>query len=69
MIPTSGPREIPRPPGGGDPDRSPYDFDCNDLYVTGKNMWVRLEPDNVDNRYNWQERPYGWTNNPRYPYP
>ena len=67
MVPTSGPREIPRPASGGDPDRSPFDFDCNDLYVTGKTNWVRLEPDNVDNRYNWQERPYGWVNAPHYP--
>jgi prepilin-type N-terminal cleavage/methylation domain-containing protein/prepilin-type processing-associated H-X9-DG protein len=67
MIPSSGPHELPKV--SPDVNNQATDFDCNDLYVTGKNMWVRLEPDNVDNRYNWQERPYGWVNNPRYPYP
>jgi prepilin-type N-terminal cleavage/methylation domain-containing protein len=50
--------------------RDPRDLDCNDLYVfaNGSN-WVRLEPDQVDNRANWgpppNGRPYGWANNPR----
>ncbi|HYE62266.1 MAG TPA: prepilin-type N-terminal cleavage/methylation domain-containing protein [Phycisphaerales bacterium] len=52
----------------GETPRSPYDFDCNDLYVNAKNTWLRLEPDNVDNRVNWQVgfgmRPYGWVNSP-----
>lgn len=41
------------------------DFDCNDVYVSGTDRWVRLEPTNVDNRWNGGERPFGWINNPR----
>jgi prepilin-type N-terminal cleavage/methylation domain-containing protein len=67
MIPSSGPKELPKPASGGDPNNQPTDFDCNDLYVTAKDSWVRLEPDNVDNRYNWSTRPYGWANNPHDP--
>lgn len=46
--------------------RQAQDFDCNDLYLAGRRgLWIRLEPTNVDNRSNWQERPYGWANSPR----
>lgn len=51
--------------------RDARDLDCNDLYVSGVNQrWIRLEPDNTDNRANWiggiaGNRPYGWANAPR----
>jgi prepilin-type N-terminal cleavage/methylation domain-containing protein len=46
--------------------RSPLDFDCNDIYLQkGGGTWIRLEPDNVDNRTNWQQRPFGWANAPK----
>lgn len=48
--------------------RDPKDFDCNDLYVTrgsGPTRWVRLEPDDTDNRTNWGTRPFGWANAPK----
>ena len=53
------------------PARDARDLDCNDLYVSGINQrWIRLEPDNTDNRANWiggvaGNRPYGWANAPR----
>jgi prepilin-type N-terminal cleavage/methylation domain-containing protein len=65
QIPSGGPKEYPKL--NPDTNNNPRDFDCNDLYVSGKNMWVRLEPNDVDNRNNWQERPYGWVNSPHYP--
>jgi prepilin-type N-terminal cleavage/methylation domain-containing protein len=40
------------------------DLDANDFFVFGR-RWVRLEPNNIDNRTNWQERPFGWINNPK----
>jgi hypothetical protein len=42
-------------------------MDCNDLYVTrgGASNWVRLEPDNTDNRANWSTRGMGWANAPK----
>lgn len=42
------------------------DLDCNDLYLNAKgSQWVRLEPNDTDNRNNWSQRPYGWANNPK----
>jgi prepilin-type N-terminal cleavage/methylation domain-containing protein len=60
-------RPMKTPVGGrGEAINEPQDLDCNDLYVSGVGgRWVRLEPNNVDNRANWRERPYGWVNGPR----
>jgi prepilin-type processing-associated H-X9-DG protein len=66
QIPSGGPKELPKL-SGTDTNNNPQDFDCNDLYVTGKNMWVRLEPDDVNNQTNWSTRPFGWVNTPHYP--
>lgn len=55
-VPTTGP-EGPQVLSG--------DFDCNDLYVSGTSSWVRLEPNNTDDRFNRSERPFGWANNPK----
>ncbi|MCB1282004.1 MAG: prepilin-type N-terminal cleavage/methylation domain-containing protein, partial [Salinibacterium sp.] len=43
------------------------DFDCNDLYALGSRGWVRMEPSNVNNASNWNQRGFGWLNNPKYP--
>lgn len=59
----AGTLEVPYSKGKETP-RSEFDFSCNDLYVLGKGVWVRLEPDDVDNRTNWGPRGYGWVNNP-----
>jgi prepilin-type N-terminal cleavage/methylation domain-containing protein len=46
--------------------RMAADMDCNDLYISkGATQWVRLEPNDVDNRNNWSQRPYGWANAPK----
>ena len=55
--------DIPR---GDDPlTNERFDFDCNDLYARGRSQWIRVEPTSVDNRVNWNERPWGWINNPK----
>lgn len=53
-------------PRGEDPlTNERHDFDCNDLYARTRTGWVRIEPANVDNRVNWNERPWGWINHPK----
>lgn len=60
-----GHAELLKPPMGAREDvNEPHDMDANDIYVLGR-RWVRLEPGNTNNQTNWQERPYGWINNPR----
>jgi hypothetical protein len=61
----AGPWKVPSANTPEDTTRRAQDLDCNDLYVSGGNGWVRLEPNDVDNRSNWRERPYGWVNAPR----
>jgi prepilin-type N-terminal cleavage/methylation domain-containing protein len=45
--------------------REAADTECNDFYVFGGGRYVRIEPENTSNAWNWVERPYGWINNPR----
>jgi prepilin-type N-terminal cleavage/methylation domain-containing protein len=60
-----GHAELIKPPMGARENlNEPADLDANDFYVYGR-RWVRLEPTNTNNATNWQERPYGWVNNPK----
>ena len=60
-----GHAEVFRPPSGGDERaQQRQDLDANDLYAQLR-RWVRLEPSNANNQSNWNERPFGWINNPK----
>jgi prepilin-type N-terminal cleavage/methylation domain-containing protein len=50
--------------GGRINQAEPADTECWDYYAQGRGRWVRIEPDNTSNAWNWQQRPYGWINAP-----
>lgn len=52
------------PRGPNEQVNQAQDLDANDFYAF-RGRWVRIEPTNTNNQTNWQERPYGWINNPR----
>jgi prepilin-type N-terminal cleavage/methylation domain-containing protein len=59
----AGPMKVPH---GYKPDiNEADDFDMNDLYARGTGNWCRLEPTDINNATNWQQRPYGWINAPK----
>ncbi|TVS09165.1 MAG: prepilin-type N-terminal cleavage/methylation domain-containing protein [Phycisphaerales bacterium] len=61
-----GHAELFKPPSGGNERvQQREDLDANDLYVQHQRRWVRLEPTNANNQSNWNERPFGWINNPK----
>lgn len=60
----AGPLKVPA--GSREDLNEPDDFDINDIYVRAGGYWTRLEPQDVNNATNWQQRPYGWINAPRF---